>query len=187
MTILVTGATGTVGRHVVDQLVNKGEKIRAVSRNPAKANLPKRVEVVEGDLTVPESLQAPFQGITALYLILSSDNAASPLQTNPKVIELAGKARVKRVTVLMDYEGNPIEQVLKDSGMEWTLLKPVEFMANVLADWLESIRSEGVVREPFGDVLSARVHEADIAAVAVETLIKDGHHGKSYFLTGPQV
>lgn len=60
-----------------------------------------------------------------------------------------------------------------------------EFMANVLADWRETIRTEGVVREFFGDALSARVHEGDIAAVAVEALLGDGHHGRSYPLTGP--
>ena len=71
--------------------------------------------------------------------------------------------------------------------MEWTLVKPVEFMANVLSDWGPSIREEGVVRELNGDAPSARVHEGDIAAVAVEALLGDGHHGHSYVLTGPEV
>ncbi|MBP1989752.1 SDR family NAD(P)-dependent oxidoreductase [Paenibacillus eucommiae] len=186
MTILVTGATGTVGRHVVDQLVEKGVEVRAISRNPAKANLPERVEIMEGDLNFPESLKAAFEGVKGMFLILSSDEPNATLQTQPKVIELAEKAGVRRVTVLVSYEEGPVEEALKNSGMEWTLVKPGEFMANILADWQESIRTEGVVREPFGDAPSARVHEADIAAVSVAALLEDGHHKQSYMLTGPE-
>jgi uncharacterized protein YbjT (DUF2867 family) len=186
MTILVTGATGTVGRHLVDQLHNKGERVRAVSRNPVKADLPVGVEVVQGDLTVSETMKKCFQGIHSFYLIVSSDNAFARFRTDPKIIEIAKEAGVKRVTLLLDYEGNPIEQIVQNSGMEWTILKPVEFMGNVLVDWKDSIRSKGIVREPFGDTLSARVHEADIAGVAAEVLTKEGHHGKNYYLTGPE-
>ena len=102
------------------------------------------------------------------------------------MIELAKQAGVKRVAVLVGYEEGPVEEALKNSGMEWTLVKPGEFMANILVDWRETIRSEGVVREVFGDALSARVHEADIAAVAVVALTENGHHGQSYILTGPE-
>jgi uncharacterized protein YbjT (DUF2867 family) len=79
-----------------------------------------------------------------------------------------------------------VEEALKNSQMEWTLLKPGEFMANILVDWRDSIRSEGIVREPFGDAQSARVHEADIAAVAATALLEQGHHQQSYVLTGPE-
>jgi uncharacterized protein YbjT (DUF2867 family) len=186
MTILVTGATGTVGRHVVNQLVQKGERVRAVSRNPAKADLPKSVEVVAGDLNAPETLHAAFGGVNGMFLIVSSDEPDASLQTRPEVIRLAEDAGVKRVAVLVSYEEGPVEEALKHSGMEWTLVKPGEFMANIIADWRESIRSEGVVREAFGDAPSARVHEADIAAVSVAALLENGHHGQSYMLTGPE-
>ncbi|QYR22540.1 NAD(P)H-binding protein [Paenibacillus sp. sptzw28] len=186
MTILVTGATGTVGRHVVNQLMQIGEQVRAVSRNPAKANLPEGVEVVAGDLNEPDTLQAALVGVKGLFLIISSDEANATLETQPKVIELAEHAGVKRVVVLVGYEEGPVEEALKNSGMEWTLVKPGEFMANILMDWRESIRSEGVVREAFGDAPSARVHEADVAAVAVTALTEGGHHGQSYILTGPE-
>ncbi|WP_217560488.1 NAD(P)H-binding protein [Paenibacillus sp. GbtcB18] len=186
MTLLVTGATGTVGRHVVTQLVQKGKQVRAVSRNPAKANLPDGVEVVAGDLNAPETLQAALEGVKGLFLITSSDEPNATLDTQPKVIELAELAGVKRVTVLVGYEEGPVEEALKNSGMEWTLVKPGEFMANILVDWQESIRSEGVVQEAFGDALSARVHEADIAAVFVAALTENGHHRHSYILTGPE-
>ncbi|WP_256717503.1 SDR family oxidoreductase [Paenibacillus odorifer] len=86
----------------------------------------------------------------------------------------------------MDYEGNPIETVIQNSGMEWTILRPSEFMKNALYFWAESIQKEGIVRTGFPDALGVRIHEADIAAVAVKALTEEGHHGKINALTGPQ-
>ncbi|WP_028594333.1 NAD(P)H-binding protein [Paenibacillus assamensis] len=186
MTILVTGATGTVGRHIVSQLVEKGERVRALSRNPEKANMPAGVEVVAGDLNAPETLQAALEGVTGLHVITSSLSADGYLQTNAELIDMAEKAGVRRVTVLVGYEG-AVEEAVQRSSMEWTFLKPVEVMANALIDWTDSIRTEGVVREPFGNVPSSRVHEADIASVAVAALLDGGHHKQSYFITGPEV
>lgn len=186
MTILVTGATGTVGKHMVQQLVQRGIEVRAISRNPQQANLPEGVQVVAGNLNDPDSLIPAMQGVRAMHLIISSDEAYGTLQTDPRIIELAEKAGIQRVTVLVSYEEGPVEAALRDSGMEWTLLKPCEFMANIVVDWQESIRNEGVVREPFGHALSARIHEADIARVAVAALLEEGHHGQEYFLTGPE-
>lgn len=189
MTILVTGATGTVGRHVTEQLVKRGTAVRALTRNPerAKTMLPAGVEIVAGDLMRPETLRNVLQGVEAVFLIVSSDEPQADLNTDPRVVEMAREAGVKRVVVLVGFEEGPVEEAVKRSGMEWTLVKPVEFMANVLADWGASIREEGVVRELNGDAPSARVHEGDIAAVAVEALLGDGHHGNSYVLTGPEV
>jgi uncharacterized protein YbjT (DUF2867 family) len=186
MTILVTGATGTVGRHVVHQLVNKGEQVRAVSRNPERANLPESVEVVAGDLMSPETLIPAFQGVTALYLITSSDQADARLETNPQVVELAEKARIQRVSLLTVYGDGPVEQAIKSSRLEWTFVQPVGFMANAIDDFQESIRKEGVVRKLGGETRGAIIHEADIAAVFVETLLENGHHGNFYTLTGPE-
>ncbi|MEC0258265.1 NAD(P)H azoreductase [Paenibacillus sp. GM2FR] len=186
MTILITGATGTVGKHIVQQLVQQGSEVRAISRNPQQAKVPEGVQAVAGNLNDPESLIPALQGVTAMHLIISSDEAYGSLQTDPRIIELAEEAGIKRVTVLVGYEEGPVEAALRESQMEWTLLKPGEFMANILVDWQESIRTEGVVREPFGHALSARIHEADIARVAVAALLEVGHHGQEYFLTGPE-
>ncbi|MFC4304000.1 SDR family NAD(P)-dependent oxidoreductase [Cohnella boryungensis] len=188
MTILVTGATGTVGRHVTELLVKRGANVRALTRNPERAErlLPQGVSIASGDLMKPETLEAAVQGAEAMFLIVSSDEPNADLNTDPEVVRLAEAAGVKRVVVLVGYEEGPVEETLQAGRMQWTLVKPAEFMANVLADWGEMIRADGAVQEFNGDALSARVHEGDIAAVAVEALLEDGHHGRTYALTGPE-
>jgi uncharacterized protein YbjT (DUF2867 family) len=84
-----------------------------------------------------------------------------------------------------EVDKSPLEEAVEVSGLQWTKLVPVEFMSNVL-EWAGSVRAEGVVREAFADAKSALVHDADIASVAATALTGDGHHGKEYWLTGPE-
>ncbi|GGD52879.1 NmrA family NAD(P)-binding protein [Paenibacillus nasutitermitis] len=187
MTILVTGATGNVGRHVVHQLVQSGQQVRALTRNPAKAKevLPKGVEVVYGDLAAPETLTSVMAGVKGIYLMTSS-GGGTPLQTGDEIIDLAMKAGVERVAILWSGVKGTVEQAAEASDLEWTHIQPYcEFMSNTLS-WAESIRTASVVQEPFANYLNAIVHEADVAAVAVAALTKTGHAGKTYTLTGPE-
>lgn len=184
MKILVTGATGTVGRHVVNQLIQAGHQVRALTRNPAKAKLPAGVEVVAGDLAVPETFAPALAGVSGLHLI-NFDGSGGLLQTGPEIVALARQAGVRRVTVLMGGEKGSVEHAVEASDLAWTLLQPVEFMSNAF-DWVKSIRAEGVVRAPFGSRLSALIHEADIGAVAAAALTEEGHAGQTYTLTGPE-
>ncbi|MFF0508358.1 SDR family oxidoreductase [Streptomyces fimicarius] len=186
MTILVTGATGTVGRRVVEQLLERGEHVRALTRDPARAELPAGVDVVRGDLTDPASLEPALDGVTGLHLITFGGGLFAPLETGEEILGLAREAGVRRVTVLHGGGGTPMENAVRASGFDWTVVMPVEFMANAL-EWAPGIRSEGVVREPFVDRLSAMVHESDIGAVAAVALTEDGHGGQEYLVTGPQV
>lgn len=186
MTILVTGATGTVGRHIVNHLVQAGHPVQALSRNPAKANLPDGVEVVAGDLTAPETLALALEGVSAMHLINFGGDDYAQLQTGAEIVELARKAGVRRVTILQGGDISPLEQAVAASNLEWTLLRPVEFMSGAL-DWAESIRAEGVVRDAFSGRLSAMIHEADIGAVAAKVLVEGGYGGKTLTLTGPEV
>ncbi|MBX9972025.1 NmrA family NAD(P)-binding protein [Cytobacillus firmus] len=179
MTILVAGATGTVGQHVVDQLIRKGEKVRALTRNPLKANLPAGVEVVAGDLSEPSTLGSALAGLSGMHLITTGVEY-TPLQTGPEIVRLAEKAGVSRVTILWNGEKGPFESALK-----WTQLQAFEFMANA-RKWANTIRSEGLVRDLFGGSPIAPVHEADIGRVAAVALTEDGHAGKIYTLTGPE-
>jgi uncharacterized protein YbjT (DUF2867 family) len=184
MKILVTGTTGFVGRNVVDQLVQAGHQVRALTRNPAKANFPDGVEVVAGDLTQPAALTPALEGIERMYLFPVDETAR-------EVLALAQQAGVRRIvdlsaaSVTVGYHTNPVEQAVEESGLEWTHVRPAEFMTNLLQIWAPSIRAERVVRYPFGDEPMNLIHEADIAAVATTALLEEGHNGAVYTLTGP--
>jgi len=183
MTILVTGATGTVGRQVVAELVRTGRRVRALTRDPARAALPARVEVVAGDLGRPGSLAAALDGATALHLI--NADGAGPLPAAGEILARAKAAGVRRLTTFRGLERGALEQAAAESGLGWTdLFVPVDFMANAL-HWAGSIRAEGVVRS-LGPAVCAMIHEADIGAVAARALAEDGPAGHTLVLTGPE-
>lgn len=184
MTILVTGATGNVGRQVVAQLLAAGAPVRALTRNPASANLPEGAEVVAGDLTNTESLAKVFEGVTAAHLINFGGDDYALLPNGEEIVKLALNAGVTKVTLLSGWERSSIDHAVEASSLEWTRLMPGEFMANALG-WAKDIRETGVIHEPFADGHAPMSHEADIAAVAVVALLTDGNHGKTYSVTAP--
>ncbi|WP_306590833.1 NAD(P)H-binding protein [Geothrix sp. 21YS21S-4] len=193
--ILVTGATGTVGREVVAQLLPKGAKVKALTRNPELAALPPGVEVVRGDLTDVASLDACLEGVDTVFLVWT----ASPASAAAAVQRISQQAR--RIILLTSphktahpffQQPNPmrgvfegIERLIEESSVEWTFIRPGMFAANGLSWWGPQVRGGEVVRWPYGAAPTAPIHEKDIAAVAVHTLIEDGHHGAEYVLTGP--
>ena len=192
MKVLVTGATGNVGRLVVDQLLGTGVQIRALTNNPTKANLPEGVEVAEGFIGKPETVKGTLPGIDRLYL------APYP-KTAQAVVDLAVEAGVTRIVDLSssgaDDEANAdpaswwfyaVERAVEGApGLEWTHLRPGEFMLNALT-WADSIRAEGVVRAAYGAAAYAPLDLQDVAAVAAKALLEDGHHGRKYAMTGPE-
>lgn len=186
MKVLVTGATGSVGGHVVNQLASQGIEVKALSRHANSVNYPENVHAIIGDLNHPESLKEHLEDTDSLFLLTQSEQTEERLAANQRIIQLAKEAGVKRIVAIMDYEGNPIERVIQESEMEWTILRPVEFMKNALYFWAESIQKHGCVEVGFPETLSARIHEADIASVAVKALTENGHHREIYQLTGPQ-
>ena len=195
--VLVTGATGRVGRLVIDQLVGAGVPVRALTHRPeAAAKLPADVEVVTGDLTEPESLDAALRGVGAVFLVWTI-----PPATAPAVIErLATYAR--RVVFLSSPHQTPhpffqqpnpmavlhadIERLIAAAGLESTILRPGVFASNSLFWWATAIRDDGVVRWPYGAAETAPVDDRDVAAVGARTLYQDGHAGGDYVLTGPK-
>ncbi|MGW6910045.1 NmrA family NAD(P)-binding protein [Streptomyces sp. NPDC054940] len=185
--ILVTGATGTVGRQIVTELLARGHAVRALTRDAAKADLPAGVEVVQGDLTEPDSLIPALDGITGLHLITFGGPYFAPLESGPRILELAHAAGVRRVTVLHGGGPSLLEDAVRaDDRVDWTVLMPVEFMANAL-EWADGVVTSGEVREPFVSRLSAMVHEGDIGAVAAVALTEEGHGGQEYVITGPEL
>ncbi len=181
----MTGATGTVGGHLVGQLLAAGHRVRALTRVPENARLPAGVEVVRGDLADVDSLDGVFDEVVAAHLITFDGAAFGPLGTGAEIVALAEKAGVRRVTVLKgDVSASPLEVAVEASGLERVFLSPGEFMANTL-EWAATVKAEGVVREGFPDMPSSLVHEADIAAVAVVGLVGE-EHGRNHWVTGPE-
>jgi uncharacterized protein YbjT (DUF2867 family) len=180
----ITGATGNVGQHLVSAL-KEHHHVRALTRNPQKANLPDNVEVIKGDLTQPDTFASAFEGITGLHLITANGDY-EPLTSAPEIVRLAEEAGIRHITVLWSGTEGPVEEAIKASSLGWTILRPQEFMANAL-EWTETIREERVVREAFGDHKTAMIHEGDIARVAATALTEKGHHRQEYTLTGPEV
>ncbi|WP_199618124.1 SDR family oxidoreductase [Paenibacillus alkalitolerans] len=188
--ILVTGATGSVGYNVIRELHMSGCEVRALSRNPKKVSFPEGVEATAGDLTKPETLQAALNGVEKVFWVL-------PLDADFNFPKLARQHGVRHIVLLsalaVDFgSDNAIarlhldaEQAVRESGADWTFLRPGGFMTNSF-QWAHSIRSEGIVRIPFGDISTPSVDSRDIAAVAAKALSTDGHEGKIYSLTGPE-
>jgi uncharacterized protein YbjT (DUF2867 family) len=183
---LITGATGNIGGHITNELIQKGHRVRVLSRNPNHASFPEAVEVVTGDLTKPDTVADAFEGVTGVHFITINGDGFGPLESASELVTLAENAGVRRATVLWSGVPGPVEDAVKASSLEWTILQPQEFASNAL-EWKVSIRDEGVAREVFGDRKTAYIHPADIASVAVKALTTDKYHGKELVMTGPEV
>jgi uncharacterized protein YbjT (DUF2867 family) len=187
--ILVTGATGNVGREVVQELLRDGRSVRVLTRNPTRVSLPPDVEVASGDLSASDGLKALLDGIRDLFLIR--------VPGSDPFLQMARQCGVERVVFLsssaidsptenaIGRSHRHTEELIRQSGLKWTFVRPGAFMSNSL-QWSGSIRSEGVVRAPFGDVATAPIDPRDIASVAATALTSAGHDGQIYTLTGPE-
>ena len=194
--ILVIGGTGNVGRQVVHQLRGTGARFRVMARNPDAAGLPPQVEVVRGDLTVPETLDRCLEDVDTVFLVWVAPPTAAP----GALERIANHAR--RIVFLTAplktphpffQQPNPsrdmverIERLIETSGLEWTFLRAGMFAGNARHFWGPQIRTGDVVRWPYLDAPTAPTDERDLAAVAVRTLCEDGHAGAEYVVTGPQ-
>ncbi|MFD4526953.1 SDR family oxidoreductase [Streptomyces sp. NPDC058470] len=193
--IVVTGATGNIGRPLTQALAEAGRQVTAVSRHAAA--VPNGVRHVVADLTEPAGLKPALAGAKALFLLLSGDlhaTGAGPAD----IIGEAAAGGVRRVVLLstLGVVTRPfgttriamraLEDTLRESGLEWVILRPGGFASNALW-WADSVRTQQVVPAPFGDVGVPIIDPADIAAVAAACLLDDLHTGGVYELTGPEV
>ena len=190
--VLVVGARGGVGRHVVEQLVAAGRSVRASVRDLGKVDLPDGVEVVVADLTRPESLKTAMDGVADVFVYAPTHGAEG-------FVGAARSAGVEHVVLLSsgsvllpDVVGNAIaeehravEETLAASGLRWTPVRPLVLAGNAL-NWAKSIKGQGVVRLVRPAAATAPVHERDIAAMAVVALL-GGHERVSDLLTGPHL
>jgi uncharacterized protein YbjT (DUF2867 family) len=189
--ILVTGATGTVGRQTVSKLLGAGAPVRALTSRPEKARLPGDVEVVGGDLSDPDTLAPALKDAEAVFLVWPFTTAEGA----PAVLD-AIERETRRLVYLSSAGGqrpDPVglfhadmERLIEESKLDWTFLRPSGFASNTLM-WAGQIRGDGVVRWPYGSAARSLIHESDIAAVAVRALTSDGHGGAKHVLTGPEL
>lgn len=189
--LLVTGATGNVGREVVTALASRGEHVRAVVRDPARSSGPADAELVQGDLELPESLTPALDGVRGVFLL----GGWSDMPGLVRRIERAGVERVVLLTsrcVVGGRPDNPVtrmwldaEAAVRGSGLAWTILRPSGYQSNALR-WLPQLQRGEVVRAPWPDVGIAAIDPADIAAAAAVALTEPGHAGAAYSLSGPE-
>lgn len=199
-TVLVTGATGRVGGHVVAQLTGSDVRVRALTRAAAASTqFGPNVEVVEGDLTQPDSLASAVQDVDAAFLVFPSitgDESARELVTIlaanvPRIVYLSSNGVPDEPDINAEPDGGIIgshaylEGLIASSATEYTFLRPSGFAANTLG-WAEQIQQSDVLRWYLPDLTRSLIHEADIAAVAVRALAEDGHNGRAHHITGPQ-
>lgn len=190
--ILVTGATGTIGSHVVRLLSERDAPFRAMSRRPTD-----RPNAVRADFTDPASLAAAVAGVRAVFLL-----TAPPTPSPEHDLALLSAARTAGVTKIVklsaigsgeQFAGATVgashlaaEQAIEDSGLAWTMLRPPSFASNVL--WYrELIQAGEPIPNLLGQTRQAIVDPRDVSAAAVEALLDDAHNGQRYDLTGPEL
>jgi uncharacterized protein YbjT (DUF2867 family) len=190
MTIVVTGATGNVGRPLVAELLAAGAQVRAVTRSPETAGLPPGAEAVR-------SAAHALAGASAVFL-----NSRALGEDLPGVVAECGRAGVTKLVALSainaddDFSRQPsrfrgdrnkeVEQLAVESGLDWVSLRPSVFATNFAGMWGAQIRGGDVVAGPYAAASSAPIVESDISAVAARALLTDDLVGQRIPLTGPQ-
>ncbi|HEX8188888.1 MAG TPA: SDR family oxidoreductase [Pyrinomonadaceae bacterium] len=196
--ILITGATGTTGRGVVAELRGMGATgVRALVRDPARAGFIREsgFEPVAGDFERPETLGAALEGVERALLL--TPPTPDTVEQQRGFIEAASGAGVRHVVKLSAFGADAdapegfarwhgrSENLLKTSGLGWTMLQPNFFMQNLLGQ-ARQIASAGAIYQPAGDARGSFIDARDVAAVAARALTEEGHEGQTYVLTGPE-
>jgi uncharacterized protein YbjT (DUF2867 family) len=190
--ILVTGATGKVGRHLVTELIGAGVPVRALTRGPGDPGLPDDAEIARWDPGQPATLAAALAGTDAVFI-----NVTAVGGVIGELIAAASAAGTRQAVMLSSLtvhdngvqpyaigaHHKAIEDQVRASALAATFLRCGGFAANTLA-WAPMIRAEGVVRAPYENAATAPIAEWDIATAAVRVLLDDGHAGATYVLTG---
>jgi uncharacterized protein YbjT (DUF2867 family) len=190
VTIVVTGATGNVGRPLISELAAAGARVRAVTRTPEAAGFPDGVEAVYSAVDA-------LPGATAVFL-----NSRALGGELADVVALARRSGVTKLVALSainaddDFSRQPsrfrgdrnkeVEQLAVDSGLDWVSLRPAVFASNFVGMWSAQVRAGDVVGGPYAAASAAPIVETDIAAVAAQALLTDELVGQRIPLTGPQ-
>ncbi|MCK8670752.1 SDR family oxidoreductase [Rhodococcus sp. NPDC003382] len=194
MTVLVTGATGSVGRLLIDTLLARGESVRAITRTPDTAALPDAVEVVGGDLSIPGGVPgAAFTGVDRAFVFPAAgvdafvdDAVEHGVEKFVVLSSLAAAQEFPRdVGSASQVHHSAVESAVTERTDNWTILRPGTFAANLLS-WAWSIRSGAPIRAPYVRSAQAPIHEADVADAAVAALTDDRWIGQAVALSGPR-
>jgi uncharacterized protein YbjT (DUF2867 family) len=190
VTIVVTGATGNVGRPLVSELAAAGARVRAVTRTPEAAGFPDGVEAVYSAVDALPGATAVFLNSRALGGDLADVVARARRSGVTKLVALSA------INADDDFSRQPsrfrgdrnkeVEQLAVDSGLDWVSLRPAVFASNFVGMWSAQVRAGDVVGGPYAAASAAPIVETDIAAVAAQALLTDELVGQRIPLTGPQ-
>jgi uncharacterized protein YbjT (DUF2867 family) len=189
---LITGATGNVGKELVELLVAANEPVRVLVRDPRKvAHFGDRIEVAVGDFGQPESLAKALHGVGAAFYLVAGFDGEEATRSFVAAAKASGAPRIVMLSSLLAaMPESPLgrhhlekEQIIRDSGLPSCFLRPGMFMSNTF-QWAESIKSQGVVYNAFGNGKQTPIAPRDIAAVAVRALTGSEHTGQAIELTG---
>jgi uncharacterized protein YbjT (DUF2867 family) len=197
--IIVFGATGSTGPHLVKTLLAAGQRVRAVARDPGKARrlLGEGAQIVPGDLERPETLAPALAGGDRVYTAVGGATGTPDLvAAESRLIDAARAAGIRHYVKVSGIDSAPdapariqqihgaIERHLVASGLPYTILRPCFFMQNFLG-LAPAIRA-GALPLPTGEAKGSLIDARDIAEVAARVLLDPGHHGRVYTLTGPE-
>lgn len=196
--ILVTGATGTVGGYLVQQLCGQSHPVRALVRSQEKADSLRGYdcETAIGSYEDAPSLHRALEGVDRLFLLSAGGEqmAEQELVMVRAVQRAHAQVRVVKLAAAgVDGPGDSrflrahstAIQALKEAGIATTVLAPSSFMQNFLM-WAGSVQEQGSFFLPAGDAAISHVDARDVAAVAAHVLTSEGHEGATYTVTGPE-
>lgn len=197
MTIAITGAAGTLGRHITSALDHTDNDYRVIARQEPTGPTDHEHVVVAGGYDNPEGLTEAMRGVDRLFLMSTPDLPETRIPRHRNAIAAAANAGVGHVVFLSLHDAvadSPFpfaaanadaEAVLRVSGPDWTLLAPNIYAEAIAAQTASTVAATGVLDLPFGDGRASYVTRADIAAVVAAVLTTPGHVGATYEITGP--
>lgn len=191
--ILITGASGNVGKEVLNQIAQTGARIRAAYQSPAKAGAPSGVEIAIVDFNKPDTLKAALKGVDRVFLVGPPTAQLPALER--KAVDVFAGAGIRQLVKLSAMGGRGAtftrqhaesEDYILASGIPYTFLRPNGFMQNFINYNGQTINTQNAFYGSEADGRVSHIDIRDIGAVAVRVLTEDGHLGKAYTMTGPQ-
>ena len=192
--ILITGASGNVGKEVLKQITQTGVEVRAAFQSVSKAaGAPSGVEIVAADYNQPETLRTALKAVERVFLVGPPTDQLPALER--KAMEVIVQSGVRQVVKLSAMGGREAifprqhaqsEDYIQSTGVPYTFLRPNGFMQNMVTYNAPTIKTQSAFYGSEGDGRVSQIDIRDVAAVAVKALTEDGHVGKAYTLTGPE-